>query len=77
LSDRMFREVCFLRASLGCIGDKLALFVGQARRRWPQIARLTKDEIVLVDSSDAPVCRQNSCAVLLTVPISDLDRKVS
>ncbi len=77
LSDRMFREVCFLRSSLGCLGDKLALFVGQARRRWPEIARLTKNEIVLVDSSDEPLCRQSFCPVLLTVPISELERKVS
>lgn len=34
LADRMFREVCFLRASLGSTGDNLALFTGANNRNW-------------------------------------------
>lgn len=38
LSERLHREVCFLRNGLGELGDRLALFIGSARHRQPVLA---------------------------------------
>lgn len=73
LSDRLHREVCYLRAGLGSVGDRLALFIGPVRRRWSEIARITKSEIVIVEAT----CADSSTvadhkSVRLSVPLPEL-----
>ena len=34
LTDRLHREVCHLRATLGGAGDSISLFVGRPRKDW-------------------------------------------
>lgn len=79
LSDRLHREVCFLRTGLGNLGDRLALFVGSLRHRWPELLKLGKNEIVIAESEpescSAPAMLPRTQPVLLTVPMPE--RKIS
>ena len=39
LSDRMHREVCHLRETLGCMGDKLALHGNNGKQSWVHLLK--------------------------------------
>lgn len=44
LSDRMHREVCYLKEGLGSLADHLALYGGTARRHWPEMVMAKRKE---------------------------------
>lgn len=82
--ERMHREVCHLRNSLGSVGDRLALFTGIRKHHWPEMLRLTTQEIIIAESCN--IC-SNQCShssssdaackkTVLSIPVPD-DRKAS
>lgn len=72
--ERMHREVCHLRASLGSVGDRLALLTG-ARLRWVEMLRLTTQEVVIAEicaqgaahSASESVCNRT----VVSIPLPD------
>lgn len=62
LSEKLQREVCFLKAGLGSLGDQLALFTGPLKHHWPEMLKLTRYEHAISEKID-------NSAVLLTLSL--------
>lgn len=62
LSDRMHREVCFLRAGLGALVDGLAVLSASCRRDWEKLVgtRVEPAELPKVDTAAAHTSAINS-----------------
>jgi 1-acyl-sn-glycerol-3-phosphate acyltransferase len=78
--ERMHREVCHLRCSLGSIGDRLALFTGARRFHWPEMLRISTQELVIAEACSTvaehelggTICQKT----VLSIPLND-DRRAS
>jgi 1-acyl-sn-glycerol-3-phosphate acyltransferase len=78
--ERMHREVCHLRGSLGSIGDRLALFTGARKFHWPEMLRISAQEVVIAESCSSDNQHELSEATckktVLSIPLND-DRRAS
>ncbi|MBX9567612.1 MAG: 1-acyl-sn-glycerol-3-phosphate acyltransferase [Candidatus Obscuribacterales bacterium] len=73
LSDRMHREVCFLRAGLGALADRLAVLYSTCSRDWSKLAERQSALLVgacAVEQSSEELVTSNLSSGQVSDPIS-------
>lgn len=67
LSDRMFREVCYLRAGLGVLADRLAVLATSCSRNWEKL--IGRD---CTDAKSKVVCSDYAISALSQAQVAEI-----